>query len=79
MVAKIKRFIKGLLRKCKYLFIQLQDFTWALTQENVTLLHVNNKGEDQPAHLCSLISAFVNCSLESKRTSDTFIGYLPIF
>ena len=29
------------------------------TQENLTLLHANNKGTDQPVHQCSLISAFV--------------------
>ena len=36
-----------------------------LVQENLTLLHSNNKGADQPAHLRSLISHFVICSLES--------------
>ena len=28
--------------------------------ENLTLLHLNNKGADMPAHPCSLISAFVS-------------------
>ena len=28
-------------------------------QENLILIHVNNKGTDKPEHLCSLISAFV--------------------
>ena len=28
--------------------------------------YANNKGADQPAHPCSLISAFVVCSLHSK-------------
>ena len=30
------------------------------------ILHANNKGADQPVHPRSLISAFVNCLLESK-------------
>ena len=36
---------------------------WAVTQENLTLLHVNHKGAEQPAHLCSFVSAFVIHSL----------------
>ena len=32
--------------------------------EDQTLLHANNKGADQPAHMCSLISAFVIHILE---------------
>ena len=32
---------------------------------NPTLLHAKNKGADQPAHLCSLVRAFVIQSLES--------------
>ena len=31
----------------------------AVTQENLSLVHANNKGPDQPAHLRSLISAYV--------------------
>ena len=31
----------------------------ALSQENLTLLHMINKGANQPTHLRSLISAFV--------------------
>ena len=31
----------------------------ALSQKNLTLLNVNNKGADQTVHLPSLISAFV--------------------
>ena len=38
---------------------------WLLLQENLTLLHVNNKGADQSAHPGSLMRAFVICSLES--------------
>ena len=33
-------------------------------RETLTLLHMNNKCADQPAHPRSLISAFVICSLE---------------
>ena len=32
---------------------------WASAQENLTLLHANNKVADQPWHLDSLISTFV--------------------
>ena len=39
---------------------------WALAQENLTLLHVNNKGDDQPAHAGTLNSIFVFPSLERK-------------
>ena len=35
--------------------------------ENLTLLHVNNKGADQPAHPHSLISAFVIRFLQSMK------------
>ena len=38
---------------------------WASVRENMNLLHVNNKGIDQPAHLRSLISMIVIHSLES--------------
>ena len=36
----------------------------ASSQENLTLLHANNKGADQPTHLRSLVSAFVVRFLE---------------
>ena len=32
---------------------------WALSSKTKILLHVNNKGADQPAHLSSQISIFV--------------------
>ena len=32
---------------------------WALMRENLSLGFANNKGTDQPVHLCRLISAFV--------------------
>ena len=34
-------------------------------RKNLTLLHANSKGSDQPAHLHSLISAFVIGFLQS--------------
>ena len=42
---------------------------WASTRESLTLLNANNKGADQPAHLRSLVSAFVIRFLESKNTT----------
>ena len=45
--------------------ISCRVILWTLSQENLILLHVNNKGAYQPAHLRSLISAFVVCYLES--------------
>ena len=38
---------------------------WALIEENLTLLHVNNKVAYQPVHLRSLTSAFVIDHLKS--------------
>ena len=38
---------------------------WAMSWENLFMLYVNNKGADQPAHLRSLISAYVVCCLDS--------------
>ena len=38
---------------------------WAATRKNLTLLHANNKGVNQPAHPRSMISAFVMPSLPS--------------
>ena len=37
---------------------------WALARENLSFLHGNNKGTDQPVHLSSLVSAFVIHYLE---------------
>ena len=39
-------------------------FVWASSQVKQILLHVNNKGADQPVHLHSLVSTFVFYSLE---------------
>ena len=49
----------------------------ASTQETLTLLLANNKGADQPAHLHSMISAFVSCYLKSKVTRSD-ISYFSI-
>ena len=40
-------------------------FNWAATRENLSLGFAKNKGADQPAHLRSMISAFVIHFLES--------------
>ena len=41
-------------------------YKWAKTWENLFMSYANNKGADQPAHLHSLISAFVvHCLLDS--------------
>ena len=50
-------FLKRLLLIC---------MIWASTWESLILLHVNNKGTDQPAHPHSLISAVVIRALESS-------------
>ena len=53
---------------------------WATTRENLPLGFANNTGTDQPAHLRSLISAFVIHFLESNiytlATSTISIFYL---
>ena len=40
--------------------------------ENLSLLHANNKGADQPAHQRSLISTFVIESLPAKNDIQTY-------
>ena len=40
---------------------------WASSQENLILLHTNNKGTYQVSHPCSQINAFVIHSLESDN------------
>ena len=48
-------------------------------RENMTLLYANNNGADQHTHLCSLISTFVICCLESIRvTSLEKASYKPV-
>ena len=46
-------------------FLSNGVYNWATSWENLTLPYANNKGADQPAHLCSLISAFVIHCLDS--------------
>ena len=45
--------------------LQQKKKIWASTYEILTLFYANNKGADQPAHLRSLISAFVIRYLDS--------------
>ena len=44
----------------------LNDF-WVTSWENLFLPYANNKGADQPAHPCSLISTFVVRCLDSRK------------
>ena len=41
------------------IFCSLSTMIWATSWENLFMPYANNKGADQPAHWCSLISAFV--------------------
>ena len=47
----------------------------------MTLSLGNNKGPDQPAHPCSLISAFIICYLKSKVIIGTAVPAMarPLF
>ena len=45
---------------------------WATSWENLFLPYANNKGTDQPAHLRSLISAFVIRCLDSIISVELF-------
>ena len=55
-------------------------FIWARGKINCLQGFASNKGADQPAHMPSLISAFVICFLESSisklATSEILIFYL---
>ena len=44
----------------------LYCYCLALIIENMFMLYANNKGTDQPAHQCTLISTFVVHPLDSK-------------
>ena len=49
-------------------FVRMEESTkhiWATSWETLFMPYANNKGTDQPAHLRSLISAFVVCCLDS--------------
>ena len=41
----------------------MTNSNWTTSWENLSMPYANNKGADQPAHLHSLISAFVVCCL----------------
>ena len=41
------------------------EYIWATSRENLSLEGCEHKGTDQPAHLCSLVSAYVIRLLES--------------
>ena len=43
----------------------MRGLIWASPRENLILLPATYKGADQPAHLYSLVSAFVIRSIES--------------
>ena len=47
-------------------------FIRATSCENLFMAYVNKKGADQPAHLHSLISAFVVCCLDIDSIIHTF-------
>ena len=47
------------------IWVYINNIIWALTPENLSSVFVNNKGADQPAHPCRLISNFVIPLLES--------------
>ena len=47
------------------LFHELLIIIWASHEQTCLMPYVNNKGADQPAHPCSLISAFVLHCLDS--------------
>ena len=50
------RFVIVVFPDHTHLLFLLYLIIWASLRENLTLLHVNNKGTDQPTHPCSLIS-----------------------
>ena len=49
----------------EYNFLAINLNIWATSWENLLLPCANNKGADQPAHPCSLISTFVVCYLDN--------------
>ena len=49
-------------------FMRLSPIKRGRSRENQFMPYVNNKGADEPAHLHSLISAFVVCCLDSIPT-----------
>ena len=59
----INSFFHDLAQFCKN--NKTYKIMWAPSWENLFLPYANNKGADQPAHLCSLISTFVVHCLDS--------------
>ena len=47
---------------------RIRDNKWAISSENLFMPFANNKGADQPAHRCSLISTFLVPCLDSIIT-----------
>ena len=45
--------------------IYMDYVSTVVEKDKVSLLHANNKGTDQPVHLCSLVSTYVLNSLDS--------------
>ena len=44
---------------------------WASMQENLTMLHANNKAADQPVHPQSVVSKLASCKHLSTRSRST--------
>ena len=51
---------------------EVRAYNWVGSSENVSYAYANNKGADQPAHPCSLISTFV------VRCLDNMISILAL-
>ena len=51
----------------------------ATSWENLFMPYANNKGVDQPVHLCSLISAFIVCCLDSIIPLASFCSWAGRF
>ena len=67
---KILRVMRTLLKLSHHSFYISENISqtghiWATSWENMFMPYANNKGVDQPVHLCSLISTFVVHCLHS--------------
>ena len=56
---------------CKYIMICKTQSYEPGHEKTCLMSYANNKGADQPAHLRSLISAFVVCCLDSIISLDS--------
>ena len=66
-LATIVNLISLLLRSSQsWVYTLCPGYIWAISWENLFMPYANNKGADQPAHRCSLISSFVVHCLYSK-------------